>query len=829
MRLLLALPLLLLPSAVLAQTPAIVRPLVGSRGLTLPPESTALVDEATSLSINPAGLRFVEAPQLFYVHERHRVLDQVGNGLFTGTSLFGAAGLGLGVEWLRHPAGPDYRRTTFGFSLGTDTLALGAAHHAFSSEESAALDRLSSWDVGVSGRPARSFSYGIVAKDVNAPEEGALKLPRTLELGVGLRPFGERYTLGADYLLRPGGLDEGRLSYTLKAELVRGLRLSAGASHGLRRGEPLSVQVAATLDTAFLGLTYAGGGTEDGLDHTLALRLSLAPYRSLAEASRVVALVDLNDRLAGGGSPGLALLGITGSDPYLRLMRFLELATRDERLRGVVLKMEGLGGLGWGRAEELRQAVLRLRAAGKKVLALALSCDDQGYFVASAADQIYALPASSFLINGLSASVTSVGGTMEKLGVSWDVARVGEYKTAPEQLTRKDMSEAERETLNAWLDTQVGWYEQAVTGGRKLPVERLREAWKVGLIPPRMAQSLGLIDGIVEGQEALQERLEQLVPGAAYAEDYTPRDARQTRWGSTRRIAIVPVLGTIAGGKSREDPLGASRIAGAETVALALYRAQVDPSVVAIVLRVDSGGGDVLASDLMYRAVLEAKKVKPVIASMGDVAASGGYYAAMAADEVFANPTTLTGSIGVFYLKPALKGLLEDKLGVTQQTLPRAPLADLMGFWRPWTPEEQRAVQGWVDASYDDFITYVAQARKLEKAQVDRLARGRVWSGQDAHARGLVDRLGGLPDAVAAARRRGGASPTEELELVVYGDAKGLFSSLGGEPGVLARLLPGPTATLPPGLQGVLRETGLTGEALEPGLKAALPFTLSTR
>ncbi|ADO70939.1 signal peptide peptidase SppA [Stigmatella aurantiaca] len=824
---LLALPLLLASGVALAQTPAIIRPLVSSRGLTLPPESTALVDEATALSINPAGLRFVDAPQLFYVHERHQVLDQVGNGLFTGTSLFGVAGVGFGVEWLRHASAPDYRRTSFGFSLGTDTLALGATHHAFSSADSEGVDRLSSWDIGLSGRPCRGFSYGLVAKDLNEPEEGAFRVQRTFELGVGLRPFGERYTLGVDYLLRRGGLDEGRLSYTLKTEVVPGLRLSAGASHGLQRGEALAVQVAATLDTAFLGLTYAGGGTEDGLDHSLALRMSLAPYRSLRRPSGVVALVDLNDRLAGGVSPSLALLGISGPDPYLRLMRFLELATQDERLRGVVLKVEGLGGVDWGRAEELRQAVLRLRAAGKKVLALVLSCDDKGYFVASAADRLYALPASSFLINGLSAGVTSVGGTMEKLGVSWDVARVGEYKTAPEQLTRRDMSEAERETLNAWLDTQVDWYEQAVVSERKLPVERLREAWKVGLIPPPVAQSLGLIDGILQGQKELEQRLEQLIPGASYAENYSPRDEQETRWGRRRRIAIVPVLGTIAGGKSREDPLGATRIAGAETVALALYRAQMDPAVVAIVLRVDSGGGDVLASDLMYRAVLEAKKVKPVIASMGDVAASGGYYAAMAADEIFANPTTLTGSIGVFYLKPALKGLLEDKLGITQQTLPRAPLADLLGLWRPWTPEEQRAVQAWVDATYDTFITYAAEARKLEKAQVDTLARGRVWSGKDAHARGLVDRLGGLAEAVAAARSRGGASASEDVEVVVYGEARGFLSSLGGEPGVLARLLPEPSSPLPPGLQGLLRDTGLTGSLLEPGLKAALPFAVS--
>jgi protease-4 len=819
-------PLLLLPCLALAQTSNIIRPLVGSRGVTLPPESTAIVDEATALSINPGSLRFVGGPQLYFVHERNRALNQVGNGLFTGTTLLGSVGTGFGVEWIRNQTEPDYRRTSFGFALGTDTLSLGATHHAFSSADES-IEKLSSWDIGLSARPWPEFSYSVVARDINEPEQGAYRLQRTFDVGVGVRPFGDRYTLGVDYLFRAGELDAGRLSYALKAEVSQGLRLGAGLSHGLRNGEELVFQLSATLDTSRFGFTYAVGGSEAGVDHVLGVRLSSEPYRSVRLATGSVALLDLNDRLAGGVSPGLALFGVSGSDPYLGLMRFLDLATQDPELRGVVLKLEGLGEVDWGRAEELRQAVLRLRGSGKKVMAVLLSCDDKGYLVASAADEIYALPASSLTINGLTAGVLSLGGTMEKLGVSWDVARVGEYKTAPEQLTLKEMSAAERETVNAYLDTQVSWYEESVTAGRKLPPGRLREAWAVGLIPAKRAQELGLVDGILMDQTELEKKVRELAPGAQYAEGYSPRATRETYWGRRRRIAIVPVLGSIAGGKSREDPLGATRIAGAETVVLALEKAQTDPSVVAIVLRVDSGGGDVLASDLMYRAVLEAKKRKPVIASMGDVAASGGYYVAMGADEILANPTTITGSIGVFYLKPALKGLLGDKLGMNNESLPRAPLADLLDPWRPWTPEEQAAVQAWVDTTYDNFITYVAAERKLDKAKVDSIARGRVWSGKDAQARGLVDRLGGFAEAVEAARTRGKVAASEDMDLVVYGESRGLLSSLGGEPNVVTRLLPDPQPVLSPGMQALLRQTGLTAGALEPGLKAQLPFTLS--
>lgn len=819
--------ILLLPTVALSQTNAIIRPLVGSRGVTLPPDSTALVDEATALSLNPGSLRFVGAPQLIFLHERNRLQDnQVGNGLFTGTTLAGVAGFGFGVEWLNNQTEPDYRRTSWGLSLGTDTLALGATYHLFGSADES-IDKLSSWDIGLSAQPWRQFAYSVVARDINQPEQGAYKLNRTFDVGVGVRPFDERYSLGVDYLFRSGGLDEGRFTYALKAEVWPGVRLSGGLSHGVRSGQELVLQAGVTLDTEHFGVTYAPGGTGDGWDHVLAVRLSSDSYRALGLSSGVVAMLDLNDRLSGGTSPALALVGVSRPDPYLDLMRFLDLATKDPELRGVVLKMEGLDGVDWGRAEELRQAVMRLRANGKRVLAVLLSCDDKGYLVASAAEHIYVLPSSSLAINGLSASIISLGGTMEKLGVTWDVARVGEYKTAPEQLTRRDMSPAERETVNAYLDNEVNWYEEAVTRSRRLPAGRLREVWAVGLVPAKKALEMGLVDGILQEQSDLEKKVREMAPSASYSPNYTPRAERETRWGRRRRIAIVPVLGTIAGGKSREDPLGGARIAGAETVVLALQRAQQDPSVVAIILRVDSGGGDVLASDLMYRAVLEARQHKPVIASMGDVAASGGYYVSIGANEILANPTTITGSIGVFYLKPALQGLLGDKLGINVEHISRSPMANMNNYWRSWTPEEQKAVQAWVDSTYDDFITYVAAARKMDKAKVDSLARGRVWSGKDALERGLVDRMGGFAEAVETARVRANVEPTEEVDLEVFGEPKGLFSSLGGEPSVLYRLLPEPQPALPPGMQTLVKETGLSSGWLEPGLKAALPFTLT--
>jgi protease-4 len=256
--------------------------------------------------------------------------------------------------------------------------------------------------------------------------------------------------------------------------------------------------------------------------------------------------------------------------------------------------------------------------------------------------------------------------------------------------------------------------------------------------------------------------------------------------------------------------------------------AESDPRVAAIVLRVDSGGGDGLASDIMYRAVLRARMRKPVVATMGSAAASGGYYAAMGADFVIAQPTTLTGSIGVFVLKPGLEGL-GKKLGINVETLKRGPLSDILGLYKPWTPAEQAAAQRWVDAFYEDFVEEVARSRKMDREAVDAVARGRIWSGEDALSRGLVDALGGMPEAIAEARRRAGVPEGEELSLVTYGGPVGLFGALAGENGVLTQLGVGVEREAPdPGaLQQLAREVGIPSLfLLEPGMKAALPFEL---
>jgi protease-4 len=813
MRTLLA-ALLLAASAARAQTSTLdARDL--SRGLSLPPTSTATVEDATALSVNPAALSRAGAAQLFYAREQSAPKDQSADALFLGTTVFDAVGLGASAQWLRSPSGPDARRLAVGLSLGGPDFSVGTSWNHFRAPGLPALSGMQSWDVGVQARPLRQLSLAAGLRNLDAPARDGLRLDREWLVGAAVRPLGERLTVAVDWSQKDSvPLREGQLSWLVQGEPLRGLQLGAGFSHGLGGPVPPAAQLSVTFNLGQLGAGYALGLGGRGPTHTAVARASVGRWPSLVQGAPKIAVLDLRSQLSGKGSPVASLLGERPADPWFSLHRTLQSALEDPTCAGLVLKLDRLPDVGMARAQELREWVLRLRGAGKKVVAVLVSAADPEYLVASAADSVVAVPEAILELNGFAANVTLLGGAMEKLGVRWDVARSGPFKTAPDQLTRDALSPEARETLNGTLDVVSRTWLAAVAEGRKVPEARLQEAWALGLLPPRRAQGLGLVDALLDGP-GLEAHLEKLLPGAKTG--WRPPATKDTRWAERPRVVIVPVLGTISGGRSRSDPLGGEQTAGSETVVRAVERAAKDPGVAAIVLRVDSGGGDALASDLMYRALLEAGKQKPVVASMGDVAASGGYYAAMAADEIFASPTTVTGSIGVFLLKPSVEGLA-DKVGVRTESLSRGPLANLLSPWRSWTDAERTAAQAWVDAFYDDFITLAAERRKMDKASLDRVARGRVWAGEAAKGHGLVDRFGGLADAVASARRRAGIPDAEQVELEVAGESAGLLEA------PLGLLSAGGLPTEASVLAAAARELGVAPEVLfTPGLKALGP------
>ncbi len=797
-----------------------------SRGTNLLPSSAAWSDEATSLVYNPAGLGRVGRLNAWYVHEKSNVRSQVNDGVWVATSFADVFGLGVGFEWLRPSvtdSAPNRAKSALGISIGPQQLSAGATINWFFGNP---VSSLTSLDLGLQSRPIRWLSLGAFVRNLNEPTSSSATLSRELIFGIGLRPFGEHLTLGIDWVLPNNtAIAQTRLQYTLQARVLGGLRLMGGLSHSLYAKSPLYLHAGIGIDLENIGysqgISHAGGQ----FNWQFAGRLSFDEYPSLVP-ERKLAVVSLGDL---GGNPVTTLgsfFGVTGEDRYLRLLRFLNLAAKDSELEGLVLKVEEAG-VGLARADEIREAIATLRASGKKVFAYILSAGDPEYLMVSGCDGIYAAPEAMLLIDGLRSSVTFFGGTAKRFGIDVDVARVGAWKSFPEQFTRQDMSDAQRETINAYLDTSVKLIASRIKVNRGIDAEPWQAALDEGLKPVKRAVELRQIDAMLTPQQ-FDELIAERFPGVQVAKNYRPFEARDDRWGRKKSIAVVPVLGNISGGKNQTSPLGGGLVAGAQSFMEALHEAVEDPFVAAIVIRVDSGGGDGLASDLMYRAVLEAKKKKPVIASMGDVAASGGYYVAMGADQIIASPTTLTGSIGVFFAKPAIKRLAEE-WGTTQISISRGKLAGITDIFEPWTPEQQQAAQNWVDDFYKTFITEVATSRKMTTEAVDAVAQGRVWSGEDAKARGLIDQLGGLMDAVAKAQEASGV--TGNLDITVFQTSTSLLSSLLETTAPSALLEASiPNTRLPPGLQSLALQLGTTAWLLDsPKVQARLEYSVEIR
>jgi protease IV len=785
-----------------------------SRGVSLIPLASALTDEALSISLNPAGLHRSQGFNLWYAHEKSNTRGLDNDGVY-GTASFGPLAAGLSFEWLRpvFDGLPQRAKTSLALSGGAETFSAGATFNwLFSGSFSSVLTA----DLGIQVRPFRALSVAIFGRNLNAPTLNGTLIPREWILGVGVRPFGERLSLGVDYLVRDEqSLADSRFQYTLQASVFRGVRVGVGLSHGLSGAVPVSFQASLGIDFEHVGYTQGVSVANEKINWQFAARVSSQAHRSVL-APPQVAVLSLGNLANANFSPLESLLGGSGEDRFVTMLRFLDDAAHDETLAGVILKMEGTQ-VGVAKAEELHTAILKLRQQGKKVFAWVLAANDADYLVMSACDRIYATTEAMLMVDGFKSNSLFFGKAAEQLGIHVDVARVGDYKNSPDQYTRSDMSKEQREATQAYLNTFSQVMNSRVEAARKISKADFQNALDEGLISSRRAAELKLIDGVMTPKQ-FDEMVAQEFAGASVKSDYSPKPFRETAWRSRRSIAVISVNGTIAGGKNTTSPLGGDLTAGAASFIQSLNDAANDDDVVAIVLRIDSPGGDGLASDLMYRAVLEAKKRKPVIASMGDVAASGGYYVAMGAHKIVASRSTITGSIGVFYVKPSARKLAED-LGVNQVSISTGKRAGINDLYDAWTDEQREAAQKWVNEFYDGFITEVAANRNMEKSAVDSIARGRVWSGEDALAHHLIDAFGGLEVALNFAREAAKV-PNEILEIHPVSSQFGPLTNLTGL--LSSRLTT--KSPWPAWIEQLGSDALKAASGIEPGLRAQLEF-----
>jgi protease-4 len=752
-----------------------------SVGVALPARAVSGDQDATAVALNPAGLIFLSGWHLELAYSRSDAAHSQGAG--DGLGVFAALpvrlsflprlGFGLAVEALSPPrqvVAPDPGAPTR-WSLAAayearPDVSFGLAWRYFTDDNGGALDGVGTVDLGLSARLGAHVSLGLVGRDLTTPVVAGVPVERHYEAELGVRPLGtDRLELAVGVIFADRRLDTDprvRVGWRVARGLfVRGelearsrWRLSQPAFLGgpAERDVELRGSLGLELSLGGVGAAFFGTGRlgDDSrlLGGTTVVRSSGEDVPSVAPRPRYI------ERIALEGNLSERAL----TEVVVKLRRL----ENDPELVAVLLVVDGLA-VGWASLQDLRTSLQRLRQRGKKVFAYLAAGSTRDYYVCAVADKIYLDAAGGLRLQGMSSTVLFFKNLLDHLGMVAQFEKIEEYKSAPEQFTRDSSSEPAREMRTALLDDVYARVVADLARDRKREPSEVGRVFDQGPYTALEAGRLALVDQVVEPAEL--ERLVAVELGGQYPIGEEPRPERSASW-SLPQIAVVYIDGEIVDGKSMDVPVLNQHLVGGDTIAAAIRWAREEPQIEAVVLRIDSPGGSALASEMISREVFATRGHKPVVVSMGDVAASGGYFSAAGADVIYAQPSTITGSIGIYTGKVDSSALLQ-RIGITWETMKRGQRADMESVFRPYSDEERAEIKEKLRYYYGRFVSAVAKGRGLTIERVDEIARGRVWTGAQAKERGLVDHLGGLGDALEAAKVRAGLSPGDAVELAL--------------------------------------------------------------
>jgi protease-4 len=760
-------------------------------GAPTPGKSLTSTGDADAVVVNPAGLALLPARELRAQWAGGSERPDRGFSFGAAMPLLLGLSAGARADLIRPADGPD--RTWLSAALAytlSDRSALGlSAARSYADDPSFA----GQWGFSVGGlyRPHPVLGFGGLVRNFNGHRNSAgVALERSYEVGLLLRPTGTRVLeIALDATrLQDRSTASPRLTVGVAVPGLGRLRTEAELE---REGGRRSFTAAVGLEVGLGSWALGGGGWAGARSGYFAGVASRKFLDTGVEASRHYVKI----RLEGSPTPR----------GHVKLLRGLWKLASSREVAGVLLHLKGEPAGSAAHAEELGDALRMLRSRGKKAICHLEDAGVRALHVCSQADRIYTLPAGGVRFAGLKSQYVYFGGLLGKLGVRADFVRVAEHKTAPEQFLAGPSPTAaadHQETLRELEKTILS----DIGGGRKISLPELKDRVARGPFTSQEARAAGLIDGVAHDDEldgTVAEVEGRRVPLLAVEASPALTSRPSEVMGSRDRVAIVYLDGDMIDGRSRTLPLVGNRIAGSYTIAAALKQAREDSRVRAVVLRLETPGGSSLAADVLWREVTLTARAKPVIASMGGMAASAGYYVASAAGRIFANRSTVTGSIGIYYGKVDLEGLAE-KLGVNLVTYRTAPRADVESIFRPFTDDERQELGRKVKQFYNMFIDRVSRGRHLSAAEVDAVARGKVWTGEQAQERRLVDRIGGLREAVEEARSVAGLPadcPVVELPEQPR-DLLSLALQLAGLPEASAEATP----PLPPDLLRLLRQ-----------------------
>jgi protease-4 len=710
-------------------------------------------DNASATAVNPSALTDLDAWSLTYSHVtplRGSAHENRYDALWMGLPVSDEFALGFGPEFMRArtPGLPDTNGFVLSAAAGGPVWTWGLSWRFRSPANG--MPNVHTADLALSFRPSTTFALSLIGRDLalDTPALGWHELRRSGVLAMNLRPLGDD-RLGVELA---GLVDE---------EGDMGLRVTGSAY------VPYVGKLAASAER-----TEAGGEEIWTLTGGVDLRwgsVSAAPaFYSTKEFDDYgwSLMVDLH----GAPRPGLptqkyvAKIEIESLGPrgMLRATSRLDRALHDPRVVGVILQPHDTGA-GLAAAQDIRLMIQALKAAGKPVYCYLEAASGSELYMCAGAQRISIDPAGFVRLMGFASEGLYFGEILRNVGVRADFVRIGQYKSAPEQYTNSQPSEPAREVRASLLDDAYRRLVTDLAADRGLPEAEVKALIDRGPFLPAEAIAARLVSSESDRRD-LDEDARQLFGARTAIRDQGAREQFE-RFGPTGQIGVVVLDGTIVDGENVDVPFLDVHMSGGRTVVEAIDRLAADSRIRAIVLRIDSPGGAVMASDQIWRAVRHAREKKPVIASMGDVAASGGYYAACAADEIWASPSTITGSIGIFYGKVDLAPLAE-RFGVGIAIDKRGAHAGADSMFRPFTDDERAALSGKLRTWYRQFLSRVAEGRKMPIEKVDAVARGRVYSGDQAKALGLVDHLGGFGSALMRARQLAKLGPDAGITLL---------------------------------------------------------------
>lgn len=738
-----------------------------------PGRSMATEDSAEALVLNPANLANLPGVEGRWTGVRCSDTRRVacGHAFEVATPLLWGLATGLRLDYVMPPGGPkgaglpfdgvDYTWFTWGVGYRwSERLQLGASIQ-WSYSSNPATDGLFGITAGASYRMNTRLALGLVAHDMNGPSTqlfpttGLPVLDRTFAGAIAFRPTGKRdieLAIEGRYF---DGVDQARPRAVLGIDIPGVGRVRGDVEvMNIDRDSTRGIVATAGAEIYWNALSVGGGAL---FGNGLGDPTSVGQYATASFASYVHPGIPHPKHAV-----WLRMESTPGTRSHVHLLQKLWAAAEDKEIEAVTLVMRAEPAASFAHAEELADAFRVLRAHGKKVVCSFEDAGPRALYACASADRIVVNPAGGIRYSGLRTTHMYLAGLLKKIGVKAEFVRIGAHKSAPEQFTNEHASDVARADQEDLLANIEAVFARNMALYRKIPEDQFRAISAKGPFVASEARDARLVDGFAFDDEL--DRVTQDVVGrkTGYQKLVAPKKAPES-FGPRGKVGLLYIDGDIIDGRSRNVPLLDQKLVGSYTIADEIRHLKDDPNIRAVVLRIESPGGSSMASDVMWRELVKLGQRKPLVVSMGSIAASGGYYVAAPGQVIYALPLTITGSIGIFYGKADVSGLL-GKLGVNIEVRKTTERADAESFYRGFTDDERVELDRKVHQFYDVFLDRVSQGRHLTKAEVDAVGQGRVWLGQQALQHKLVDRMGGLREALETARKLGHLSADAPIE-----------------------------------------------------------------